>query len=336
MGMAPRRKSEDSGRKEGWGARLRRLGLRSMGVLLVASTMATLSMFPWDTDPEGDESEKTRKYYREAYATGGVASAPPPGSLKPLSEKEQFYIDFARNAAAKGRIPEKVRGFVERFGLQNKRVLEVGAGSGLLQDMATDYTALDISPTARRFFHKPFVEASATDMPFPDNSFDALWSIWVLEHIPNPEKALLEMRRVVKPGGYLFLHPAFDVSRYTAQGYAVRPYSDFDWWGKAVKASIPVSESRLWNYLQARQVRMIRSLQAHLMPPARLHFTRLTPNYEQYWQADSDATTGLAPYELYLWFTTRGDRCIDCPSEPAFLLRSVGVESLTIQVQKAR
>ena len=31
--------------------------------------------------------------------------------------------------------------------------------------------------TARQFFHKSFVEASATNMPFPDNSFDALWSI---------------------------------------------------------------------------------------------------------------------------------------------------------------
>jgi SAM-dependent methyltransferase len=44
---------------------------------------------------------------------------------------------------------------------------------------------------------------AATDMPFPTGTFDVLWTVWVIEYLPNPEKALLEIRRVVKPGGYL-------------------------------------------------------------------------------------------------------------------------------------
>ena len=48
------------------------------------------------------------------------------------------------------------------------------------------------------------------------------------------------MRRVVKPGGYILLHFANDVDLYAAQGYRVRPYSDFDIWGQIKKAMIPL------------------------------------------------------------------------------------------------
>jgi SAM-dependent methyltransferase len=157
----------------------------------------------------------------------------------------------------------------------------------------------------------------------------------VLEHIPNPEKALLEMRRVVKPGGYLYLYPAFDVSRYASQGYRVRPFSDFDWRGKLVKATMPIAESRGWHYLQSHQVRALRFLGAHLLPgPSRLHFIRLTPNYDEYWVGDSDAAISVSRYDLYLWFTTRGDGCVGCPSETRMVFGDVGDSGWVIQVRK--
>ena len=312
-----------------------RLAFLCASSITIASIVATLICFPWNTDPQGDATVKTRSFYDKAYATARVPPQETSGGVQPLSAKDQFYVDFARQTASESRIPEQVNDFVQRFGLKQKKILEVGAGSGLLQDLVPDYTALDISTTARRFFHKPFVEASATDMPFPDNAFDGLWSVWVLEHIPNPEKALLEMRRVVKPGGYMFLCPAFDVSRYAGQGYSVRPYRDFDWKGKLIKATIPLSKARPWHYLQFHQVRALRFLGAHLSPgPSRLHFISLTPNYDQYWVADSDAAISLSAYELYLWFTTRGDRCIDCPSEMRMVLRNDWMGSLTVQVLK--
>ena len=209
----------------------------SAAALILASVAATLSCFPWDTDPQGDQSASgaAKAFYTKAYSggkssTSAGASSTSAGAkvdFAPLSAKEQFYVDIARKAAIDADIPDLVNKFVSNAGLKGKRVLEVGAGSGLLQDVVNDYTGLDISPTARRFFHKPFVEASATDMPFPDKTFDGVWSIWVLEHIPNPEKALLEIRRVLKAGGYLLLYPAFDVSRYAAQGYGVRPVPGF-------------------------------------------------------------------------------------------------------------
>ena len=69
-------------------------------------------------------------------------------------ERELNYVQIARRAAEEAHVAENIAGFVQTYRLQNARVLEVGAGSGLLQDQVRDYTGLDLSATARRYFHK--------------------------------------------------------------------------------------------------------------------------------------------------------------------------------------
>lgn len=297
---------------------------------LITSALATAVMFPYDVDPAVDQSPQSREFYTRTYAA--AVSENNTSAARPLSEEEQNYINSATGMANLLHVPDTIRDFVQTHGLAGKKVLEVGAGSGLLQDQVSDYTGLDISPTARRFFHKPFVEASATEMPFPDATFDGLWSVWVLEHIPNPERALEEMRRVIKPGGYLLLYPALDVSRFTAQGYGVRPYSDLDWKGKLFKSLVPIVESKAFHFLYFHQVRILRSLGTRLSGgPSRFHFIRLEPNYDHYWGGDSDATTSLSNHELYLWFKTRGDICVNCPPEARLTLRDPPLPYLIIQ-----
>ena len=67
--------------------------------------------------------------------------------------------------------------------------------------------------------HKRHPEAdwlcgSVYAIPFPDASFDLCFAFYVLEHTVFPERALLEMLRVLKPGGKLILvFPDFSVSR---------------------------------------------------------------------------------------------------------------------------
>jgi SAM-dependent methyltransferase len=55
-----------------------------------------------------------------------------------------------------------------------------------------------------------FSLGSMDAMPFPPNSFDAVYSVSVLEHMVDPVAAIAEMQRVLKPGGRLML--TFDIS----------------------------------------------------------------------------------------------------------------------------
>ncbi len=43
-------------------------------------------------------------------------------------------------------------------------------------------------------------------LPFPDQSFDLIASLWVLEHVVQPAKFLQEVQRILKPGGCLVAH----------------------------------------------------------------------------------------------------------------------------------
>ncbi|MBT8299744.1 MAG: methyltransferase domain-containing protein [Maribacter sp.] len=59
-----------------------------------------------------------------------------------------------------------------------------------------DYTTTDLnSPLAD-------VEADICNLPFEDNSYDVILCNHVLEHIPNDQKALQELYRILKPGGW--------------------------------------------------------------------------------------------------------------------------------------
>ena len=278
-------------------------------VLTYAALFVALVLFefPYHTDPigKGRRSGTLQQFYNQAYA---------PSQTLEEAAKEEAYVETARKAAEASGVEGAVRGFVKRYALENKRVLDVGSGRGYLQDMVGDYTGLDISGTVRRFYHKPFVQASATEMPFEDNRFDAIWSVWVLEHVPNPEQMLSEMRRVLKPGGLLLLAPAWYCTPWAAQGYPVRPYSDFGLKGKLIKATLPLRQSGLLTNMYLYPIRGLRLADAKLRRgPTSFHYWLLKPDYEHYWMPDSDALNSMDAYEGYLWFTSRGDECLNCP-----------------------
>jgi SAM-dependent methyltransferase len=85
------------------------------------------------------------------------------------------------------------------------RLLDVGCGQRPYEKTffagATEYIGCDYLSERSR----PDVVCSATDLTFPDNSFDTVVSTEVLEHVPEPQRAMNEMRRVLKPGGHLIL-----------------------------------------------------------------------------------------------------------------------------------
>jgi ubiquinone/menaquinone biosynthesis C-methylase UbiE len=50
-----------------------------------------------------------------------------------------------------------------------------------------------------------FITADITALPFADNSFDGITCGYVLEHVPEPAKALSEISRVLQKGGRMLL-----------------------------------------------------------------------------------------------------------------------------------
>jgi len=269
------------------------LTIRLLAVALAMAAVLTLGFLPWASDAPLTATQKSelQKYYDTEFPEQGDAGS-----------AEESWHKIVTN---------RVGEFAQRYGLGNKKVLDVGSGRGYLQDVVNDYTGLDISPSARRLYHKPFIVGSATFMPFSDSSFDSAWTLFVLEHVDNPEAALAEIRRVVKDGGVLFLAPAWDVSPWAAAGYPARPYSDLDWSGKLIKAFLPL-HSYFW-MLSKPPVRLTRYVAWKASgTPTHLYYRRLTANYKHYWMADSDAINSLDRYEIALWFLSRGDECLNC------------------------
>jgi SAM-dependent methyltransferase len=86
------------------------------------------------------------------------------------------------------------------------RVLEIGAGTGLNLPHYPDGVDLVLTePDAQmaRRIDGPVVPASAEDLPFEDGSFDSVVSTLVLCTVPDPARAIGELRRVLRPGGRL-------------------------------------------------------------------------------------------------------------------------------------
>jgi SAM-dependent methyltransferase len=277
------------------------------GLVVLAGWIAiVLWHFPWAVDSPTNREKEMQAFYTMAYAP---ANTPTQNTLvKPTALAKDAFV-----ATETFHIRDQVAQFVADNNLEHARTLEVGSGMGKLQDVVVDYTGIDIAPTAARFYHKPFVVGTATAMPFKDSEFDALWSIWVLEHISNPETALSEIRRVVKSGGLIFLFPAWNCVPWAADGYDARPYSDFGLYGKLVKASIVIRGNRVFRAAYTRPIRLIRSFAGS---PTHLHYRRLIPNFREYWQADSDAVVSLDRTEVGRWFTSRGDELLDATGGP--------------------
>ena len=89
-------------------------------------------------------------------------------------------------------------------------VLDVCTGHGVLALAATErgakVCAVDFSEAmvaaARR--NAPSVDCrqgDAQDLPYPDDTFDAVVCGYGILHVPEPDRALAEMRRVLRPGG---------------------------------------------------------------------------------------------------------------------------------------
>jgi ubiquinone/menaquinone biosynthesis C-methylase UbiE len=104
--------------------------------------------------------------------------------------------------------------FTGVLGKERLNILDVGTGPGivafLLAELGHNVTGVDLSEemlgnarenTARFNIPVDFKQGDAENLPFVDESVDAVVSRYVLWTLPNPEKAIAEWTRVLKPDG---------------------------------------------------------------------------------------------------------------------------------------
>lgn len=137
------------------------------------------------------------------------------------------------------------------------RVLDAGCGTGgMMQQLPAGWTSvgIDVSPVAVKLTQARGLQAllgSVHDLPFESASFDAVLSLDVLYHrAVQPEQAMAEMARVLKPGGALILNlPAFAALRgsHDRSVSGVRRYNACQVQGLLARHNLELTMIHYWN-----------------------------------------------------------------------------------------
>lgn len=122
-----------------------------------------------------------------------------------------------------------------------KNILEVGCGVGAQSEILLrrhpkiNLTGVDLSEAqlnaAKESLSKlsyaegryKVEQANAEDLPFDSGAFDGAFLCWILEHVPNPERVLAEVRRALRPGGQVVVTEVMNSS------FFLEPYSPNVW-----------------------------------------------------------------------------------------------------------
>ena len=124
----------------------------------------------------------------------------------------ELGLDFDMPAACRGSgSPAALDWLIDGLDLAaGQSLLDSGAGVGGPAAYAAQQQSIRpvlIEPeagacrAARALFDHPVIQASGTQLPLQDESFDAAWCLGVLCTVPEQLKLLSELRRVVRPGG---------------------------------------------------------------------------------------------------------------------------------------
>jgi SAM-dependent methyltransferase len=117
---------------------------------------------------------------------------------------KKIPIDFGQ-----GGLRKSSKGKLIAFSLiDSKRkglALDLGCREGYwskrIEALGYEVASIDIE----KRYHKCTVMDANKPLPFPDQSFDLVWSSEVIEHLDSPQKIMTELKRILKPGGQIIL-----------------------------------------------------------------------------------------------------------------------------------
>lgn len=154
--------------------------------------------FVFDQDKLAVQEFWNRRSCGEVYATGDTLAVQLEAQARARYELEPYIFEFARFDEGRGR-----------------DVLEIGVGMGAdhlewAKESPRSLTGIDLTPRAIELTRARLDTYGLTSslecgdaecLPFPDESFDLVYSWGVLHHSPDTPRAVAEVYRVLRPGG---------------------------------------------------------------------------------------------------------------------------------------
>jgi ubiquinone/menaquinone biosynthesis C-methylase UbiE len=98
---------------------------------------------------------------------------------------------------------------IKKCSIEGCKVLDIGVGNGRMPRNIQKHcnpriTGIDITDQMLNAPVDEKIKGDVRELPFDDSMFDVVYSLGVVEHFPETEKALSEHVRVLKPGGTLY------------------------------------------------------------------------------------------------------------------------------------
>ena len=110
-------------------------------------------------------------------------------------------------------------------------VLDLGPGRcWFTKQNVNDIVAVDNAPELVEHYRQQGINIKLGDayqVPYPEEYFEGVFCCWLLEHLSEPDRAFLEMYRILKPGGYacVIVPSPNDMNAFYDDYTHVRPYT---------------------------------------------------------------------------------------------------------------
>lgn len=165
-----------------------------------------------------------------------------------MSEKGLFYDRFASEFDRKMNMYDTEKRVRVVFGtllkkdeVKGRKLLDAGCGTGWFSrravELGASVTSLDVGENllneVRKKCETTRVVGDVTALEFKDETFDVIVSSDVIEHTPDPAKAVREMARVLKKGGVLALtvpNRRWHFAVSVGNALKLRPYQGYENW----------------------------------------------------------------------------------------------------------